>query len=131
MAARFTVFDRLEEVWLAGSYTNALADDFCGSRAFRTAARMDWLADGVAVYIPRPPDGCPDPDTIWTPRMVLVVAERGTVIPENCRVEGLPFFREPAAVFPRGQTFWRRKWVAWDDYTPPQPVLRVLGGCSM
>ena len=133
MTARFTVFDRLEEMWMDGSYTNVLADDFCGSRALRKAARSDTklIADGVEVYVPRAPNGCPDPGTIETPFTILVVAERDAVIAAECRVLGLPFFRERTTVFSRGQTFWRRKWVAWEEHTPQQPARSVFGGCRM
>ena len=132
MTARFTVFDRLEEMWMDGSYTNVLADDFCGSRALRKAARSDTklIADGVEVYVPRAPNGCPDPGTIETPFTILVVAERDAALPRDCRVDGIRFFREQTSVFSRGQTFWRRKWVAWEEHEPA-PVMRAFGGCSV
>lgn len=132
MTARFTVFDRLEEVWVDGSYTNALPDDFLGSRGLRKAARVNMksIGDGVEVYVERPPNGCPDPDTIWSPFTILVIARRDVVITPDCRVHGIRFFRERIAVFSYGQTYWRRKWVAWDEHTP-QPVMRAFGGCSI
>lgn len=132
MAARFTVFDRFEQVWMDGSYTNVLPDDFLGDRGFRKAARADTklIGDGVEVYVLRAPNGCPDPGTIETPFTILVIAKRDVVIAAECRVLGLPFFRERITVFSYGQTYWRRKWVAWDEHTP-QPVMRAFGGCSV
>lgn len=130
MAARITVFDRLEEMWVEGSHTSEFEEEFFGSDEFRKTARMEWLMDGVAVYIPRKPDGCPDPDTIWTPRTVLVVVKRQAAIAAEHRVLGLPFCRERVRNFWRGQGYWYRKWVGWEEHMP-EPVTRAFGGCMM
>lgn len=130
MAARVTIFERLEEVWVEGSHTSEFEGKFFGSDKFRKIARMEWIMDSVAVYVPRRPDGCPDPDTIWTPRTVLVVAKREAAIPPDCRVAGLPFFRGRVKDFWRGQTYWYRKWVGWEEHTP-EPAMSWIGGCRM
>lgn len=133
MAARFTVFDRLEEVWMDGSYTNVMPEDFLGDRGLRKAARanMKLIGDWVMVYVERPPAGCPDPDTIWSPFTILVIAKRDVAIPPDCRVHGIPFFRERVTTFWPGQTYWHRKVVAWEDPSSQPPVMRAFGGCSM
>lgn len=132
MSARIMIFDRLEEVWVEGSHTSAFEEEFFGSRDFRKTATMEWIMDGVAVYVQRRPDGCPDPDTIWTPRTVLVVAKLGVAIPPDCRVAGLPFFRGRMKDFWRGQTYWHRKWVAWEEHVPePAVAMGSFGRCCI
>lgn len=119
MCSAFKTVREIREMWVEGSFTNQVGIDFCGSAEFRRNAQMVVLAAGTIAYVP-PGD---------RPSKVIVVSETDMPI-EGRTLLGLQFLIQVGAQhFRRGQTYFDRKMVFFED--PPLPVPARMGGCTI